>query len=133
MKQVATIGDPKQGEAIYRRAAPCNVIVCHAIGGAGGIIGPDLVSIGASAPVDYLVESLLEPGKKIKEGYHTTLVTLKNGNAFAGAIAREDTNEIVIRDAVGKENRIPKIRDREQQHQPRIPDASGIDRATPRR
>nr|MBP6784527.1 HEAT repeat domain-containing protein [Verrucomicrobiales bacterium] len=107
MKQVATIGDAKQGEAIYRRAT-MQCIVCHAIGGAGGIIGPDLVSIGASAPVDYLVESLLEPGKKIKEGYHTTLVTLKNGNAFAGAIAREDTNEIVIRDAVGKENRIPK-------------------------
>jgi hypothetical protein len=45
---------------------------------------------------------------KIKEGYHTTLVTLKNGDSFAGAIAREDENELVIRDAAGIENRIPK-------------------------
>lgn len=107
MKQVATQGDPQAGEAIYRRAA-LQCTVCHAIGGAGGVIGPDMVSIGASAPVDYLIESLLEPSKKIKEGYHTTLVTLKNGDSFAGAIAREDTNELVVRDAVGKENRIPK-------------------------
>jgi len=107
MKQVATQGDPQAGETIYRRAA-LQCTVCHAIGGAGGVIGPDMVSIGASAPVDYLIESLLEPSKKIKEGYHTTLVTLKNGDSFAGAIAREDTNELVVRDAVGKENRIPK-------------------------
>lgn len=107
MKEVATLGDAKQGEAIYRRAA-LQCVACHAIGGAGAVIGPDLVSIGASAPVDYLVDSLLEPSKKIKEGYHTTFVTLKNGNSVAGAIAREDANEIVIRDALGNENRLPK-------------------------
>jgi putative heme-binding domain-containing protein len=107
MKQVATTGDAKQGEAIYRRAA-LQCMACHAIGGAGPLIGPDLVSIGASAPVDYLIDSLLEPSKKIKEGYHTTFVTLKNGNSVAGAIAREDANELVIRDALGNENRLPK-------------------------
>ncbi|MBP9222647.1 MAG: HEAT repeat domain-containing protein [Verrucomicrobiales bacterium] len=107
MKQVAIVGDPKAGERIYRRAAlQCNV--CHAIGESGGLIGPNLISIGSSAPVDYLVESLLEPSKKIKEGYHTTLVTMKNGDSFAGAIAREDANELVIRDAVGHENRLAK-------------------------
>ena len=54
MKQVATLGDPHAGEVIYRRAA-LQCVVCHAIGGAGGVIGPDMVSIGASAPVDYLI------------------------------------------------------------------------------
>lgn len=107
MEQVATLGDAHAGEAIYRRAA-LQCTVCHAIGGAGGVVGPDLVSMGASAPVDYLIESLLEPSKKIKEGYHTTLVTLKNGDSFAGAIAREDNSELVIRDAAGQANRIAK-------------------------
>ncbi|MDF1860859.1 MAG: hypothetical protein P1U87_11645 [Verrucomicrobiales bacterium] len=107
MNRIANEGDPHKGESIYRRAS-LQCIVCHAIGGAGGIIGPDMVSIGSSAPVDYLINSLLQPSVKIKEGYHTTLVTLKDGSAFAGAIAREDDNEIVIRDAVGNENRIPK-------------------------
>ncbi len=107
MQRVANEGDPHSGESIYRRAM-LQCVVCHAIGGAGGIIGPDLVSIGSSAPVDYLVDSLLQPSVKIKEGYHTTLVTMKDGTSFAGAIAREDSNEIVVRDAAGNENRIPK-------------------------
>lgn len=107
MNQIAAKGNPHAGETIYRRAS-LQCIVCHAIGGAGGVIGPDMVSIGASAPVDYLIDSLLQPSVKIKEGYHTTLVTLKNGDSFAGAIAREDDTELVIRDAVGNENRIAK-------------------------
>ncbi|NNM29880.1 MAG: sorbosone dehydrogenase [Akkermansiaceae bacterium] len=107
MRRVAEQGDPHRGEKIYRRPE-LTCIVCHAIGGSGGIIGPDLISVGSSAPVDYLVESLLEPSKKIKEGYHTVLVTTKGGENFAGALAREDAREIVIRDAAGKENRIAK-------------------------
>ncbi|NNE91688.1 MAG: sorbosone dehydrogenase, partial [Verrucomicrobiales bacterium] len=107
MKLVAEKGDPHRGEKIYRRAQ-LMCITCHAIGGAGGVIGPDLVSIGSSAPVDYLIDSMLQPSVKIKEGYHTVLVTMKNGDSFAGAIASENNDEIVVRDATGKENRLPK-------------------------
>lgn len=107
MARVADQGNPGRGEVVYRRES-MQCAVCHAIGGAGGIIGPDLVSIGASAPVDYLVESMLEPSKKIKEGYHTAVVTTKAGDVIAGAIARQDATEIVVRDATGKETRVPK-------------------------
>lgn len=91
-----------------RAAALRTLYFRHAIGGVGGVIGPDLVSIGSSAPVDYLVESLIAPSKKIKEGYHTTLVITENGDAFAGAVARENGDEMVIRDAAGQEQRIAK-------------------------
>ena len=107
MEVVTEKGDPHRGEDVYRRAQ-LQCTVCHAIGGVGGVIGPDMVSIGASAPVDYLVESLLEPSKKIKEGYHTTLVTTKKGDAFSGALASETDAEMVIRDAAGQEHRIAK-------------------------
>jgi len=105
--EVKENGDPHRGESIYRRAA-LQCTVCHAIGGVGGVIGPDLVSIGSSAPVDYLIESMLQPSKKIKEGYHTTLVTLENGDSYAGAIASETDTELVIRDATGQKHRLPK-------------------------
>ena len=107
MLRVAAEGSAARGEQAYRRAG-MQCIVCHAIGGAGGIIGPDLVSIGASAPVDYLIESMLEPSKKIKEGYHTAVVTTQEGDVVAGAIARQDDTEIVVRDAKGMEIRVPK-------------------------
>ena len=83
IERVNKHGSAARGESVYRREN-LQCVACHAIGEVGGVIGPNLVSIGASAPVDYLIESLLEPSKKIKEGYHTNLVTLKNGDSFAG-------------------------------------------------
>ena len=53
-------GDAARGEAVFRRA-DIGCFKCHAIGGAGGQLGPDLGSIGASSPVDYLIDSMLEP------------------------------------------------------------------------
>ncbi|HVV00105.1 MAG TPA: PVC-type heme-binding CxxCH protein, partial [Verrucomicrobiae bacterium] len=60
-------GDPARGERIFRRADMA-CIKCHSIGGVGGKVGPDLTSVGASAQPDYLVESVLYPNRKIKEG-----------------------------------------------------------------
>jgi putative heme-binding domain-containing protein len=93
-------GNPARGEEVYRRTALA-CAACHAIGSAGGIIGPNMVSLGSSAPIDYIVESLLEPSKKIKEGYATTLVTLKNGEALTGFLSASDATQITLRDAAG--------------------------------
>ncbi|MBP7950207.1 MAG: c-type cytochrome [Verrucomicrobiales bacterium] len=101
MNEVKASGNAARGEAVYRRQnLTCQV--CHAIGGAGGNIGPDLVSIGASAPVDYIVESLLEPGKKIKEGFATSVVTTKTNEVMTGFLAAQDDQKITLRDAAGK-------------------------------
>ncbi len=103
--RVNTEGNAHRGETIYRRTS-LQCIACHAIGGIGSPIGPDLVSIGSSAPVDYLITSLLDPNDKIKEGYHTTLVTETNGNTHTGGLVSESDSEVVLRDYLGKLNRI---------------------------
>ena len=100
-------GNPGRGRAVYERAALA-CMVCHRIGSEGGIIGPDLSSIGASAPPDYLLESLLSPSEKIKEGYRMSVITFKNGNVVSGAISRETRDALVLRSAFGRETRIPK-------------------------
>ncbi|MEN8865076.1 MAG: hypothetical protein ABF381_05810, partial [Akkermansiaceae bacterium] len=105
LDRVSKEGDPHRGETIYRRT-DIQCTACHAIGGIGSPIGPDLLSIGASAPVDYLITSLLDPNDKIKEGYHTTLVTEKNGNAHTGGLVSEGDTEVVLRDYAGKMNHI---------------------------
>jgi len=99
-------GDPARGEHIYRRS-DLACVACHAIGGAGGKIGPDLTSIGASAPADYLVESLLYPNAKIKEGYHSALISTKDGQEHSGMIAKETSTEILLRTATNQEISIP--------------------------
>jgi putative heme-binding domain-containing protein len=95
-------GDPARGEEIYRRKE-LSCVNCHAIGGAGGKVGPDMTSLGASAPVDYLIESVWFPNKKIKEGYHALMVETKDGNEFSGVLVRETSEQLILRDATGKE------------------------------
>ncbi len=95
-------GNAVDGELIYRRAAAA-CTVCHAIGGAGGHVGPDLTTIGASAPLDYLVESVMVPGAKVKEGFNAIAVTLGGGRAASGVLSRETDRELVLRDATGAE------------------------------
>ena len=105
LADVQSNGDAERGETIYRRSQLlCQA--CHAIGGGGGLVGPDLVSIGSSAPLDYIVESLLEPAKKIKEGYHTTVVTTKAGGVVTGGLVRESGSELVLRMVDGSERTI---------------------------
>lgn len=100
--RVVAKGEPHRGERVYRRAdLACTT--CHAIGGAGGKVGPDMTSIGASAPVDYLVESLVLPNAKIKEGYHAVVVSTKDGEEYTGTVARETQDELVLRNASGAE------------------------------
>ncbi len=95
-------GDPARGEAIFRRKDQV-CLKCHAIAGAGGQVGPDLTSIGASAQVDYLVESILLPNKVIKENYHSLIVSTKAGKIITGIKVRETKTELVLRDAEDKE------------------------------
>jgi putative heme-binding domain-containing protein len=102
-----TSGDPAQGELIYRRATS-GCVTCHAIGGAGGIVGPSLTSIGASAPLDYIIESLLTPNAKVKEGYNAVTLKLKDGTEVTGIQARETAQEVILRNIAGHETAVPK-------------------------
>jgi len=107
LADVKTKGDPVRGEAIYRRAE-FNCLKCHAVAGAGGLVGPDMTSLGASAQVDYLVESLLKPNAKVKEGYNSIVVTTDDDRVFAGVKIGETPQTLTIRDAEGKEIAISK-------------------------
>jgi putative heme-binding domain-containing protein len=111
MKQLAAAvtreGDPVRGEMIYRRKE-LSCLPCHAIGSAGGKVGPDLTSIGASAPIDYLIESMLYPNRKIKEGYHSIVIETEDGQEFSGILVRETAEELFIRNALNQEIPIAK-------------------------
>ena len=104
--EVIKKGDAVNGEKLYRRA-DLQCLNCHGIGGAGGQVGPDLASIGASAPVDYLVESLLIPTKAVKEGFHALRIETLDGKVFTGVKLRESKTDILLRLADDKEIVIP--------------------------
>src|SRR5262249_37676201 len=99
-------GDPARGEAVFRRPE-LGCLQCHAIAGAGGKVGPDLATVGASAPLDYLLESVLLPAKIIKDGYTCLHLVTRNGRAVSGILLRESPREVVLRDPTHDEMVIP--------------------------
>jgi putative heme-binding domain-containing protein len=106
LTEARTEGDPARGEAIFRsRSQVC--LKCHAIGGVGGQVGPDLLSVGASAPMEYLLESITDPSAKIKEGYSTVRAVTDSGQIFRGIKLRQTDKALILRDADNHELTIP--------------------------
>jgi putative heme-binding domain-containing protein len=100
-------GDPAAGQRVFRSQLT-NCLACHAIGGAGGRVGPDLAPVGTALPIDLVVESVLWPQRQIKEGYSATMVQTKDGEVVQGYRASEDKTEFVLRDpATGRVIHIP--------------------------
>lgn len=87
-----------EGEQIFRNPK-LGCLKCHAIGGAGGKVGPDMVSLGGSAQPDYLLESLLNPNAKVKENYHTIIIATDSGKLLSGVQVKQSKEEVVIRNA----------------------------------
>jgi putative heme-binding domain-containing protein len=104
---VSTKGNAARGELIYRRPE-IGCVGCHSIGGVGGKVGPDLTSMGASAQVDYIVESVQFPNRKVKEGFHSLLIETKDGQEFSGILVRETGDQLILRDASNKDVSVAK-------------------------
>ena len=99
---VKSQGNAQRGEAIYRRSQ-LQCINCHAIGTAGGLVGPNLISLGSSSQPDYVLESLWLPDARLKEGYNTLAILTDDGRLTSGIpIGRSDA-VVRLRLADGKE------------------------------
>ena len=85
---------------------------------------PDLSTLGASAPLDYVVESVFDPNAKIKEGFHAFAYSMKDGTQFTGIPTRETATEQFIRPGLGPRCHCPhqsqhrQTRSRRQPHAP---------------
>jgi putative heme-binding domain-containing protein len=96
--EVEARGHADAGEMVFRRK-DVSCYQCHSIGGAGGQLAPDLRAIGATSPTDYLIDSVLDPNKAIKDGYQGYAVATRDGDVFSGIKVRQDDKELVLRDA----------------------------------
>lgn len=101
LKKATTDAKAADGERIFRTES-LGCLKCHAIGAAGGLVGPDMISLGASAQPDYLLESLLNPNAKVKENYHTTVIATVEGQVIAGVQIQKSDKAITVRTAENK-------------------------------
>ncbi|MCA9077828.1 MAG: HEAT repeat domain-containing protein [Planctomycetaceae bacterium] len=106
LKEVEAHGDAHRGEAVFRRA-DLSCMKCHAVSKAGGQIGPDLSALGASSPVDYIINSISNPDQQIKEAFVTRVVITDEGLVHQGIVVDRTKEQLVLKDATGKLVTIP--------------------------
>ena len=93
-------GDPEAGGVLFYGKAGCTG--CHAIAGRGGLLGPDLSSIGLQRPLRRLREALLDPSARLADGFRPATVTTTDGRQIGG-VARNYTNySMQLLDAQGR-------------------------------
>lgn len=113
LAEVARVGDARQGEQLFH-LEKLNCQKCHALGGVGGKVGPDLAAVGGSSPPDYLLRALLHPSADIKESYRTLKLITTDGELVQGILVSEGDDAVVLKDADGVERRVPREQIEEQ-------------------
>jgi putative membrane-bound dehydrogenase-like protein len=107
---LARKGDPARGKQLLAGSAKSDLqcLKCHTIRGTGGSVGPDLSVIGSKGSRENLFESILYPSKAIADQYVTWVIETKKGQALSGLIVEETPQQLVLRDANGKDTRLEK-------------------------
>ncbi|NIP96744.1 MAG: c-type cytochrome, partial [Akkermansiaceae bacterium] len=70
-------GDAERGKAAFAKGT---CIVCHKTSGEGGLLGPDLTTIGAVRNERDLLEAIAFPAATFARGYEPFLITMKDGS-----------------------------------------------------
>ena len=100
--------DPKKASAPRgEKVFTLNCQPCHQIDGAGNVVGPQLDGVGGRG-LERLLEDVLDPNRNVDPAFHTTMVSLKDGDVQSGLFRREEGEAIVLANGAGKEFSIPK-------------------------
>ena len=92
-------GDVQNGMKVFTGAGGC--VRCHMIRGQGGVLGPDLSSIGAQVSLKKLHETLTRP-RPVPNGFRPVTVTTLRGETISGVARNSDAFSLQLLDQSGK-------------------------------
>ncbi len=101
--EVLTKGDTQRGRDVFRRPELA-CVSCHRVGDEGGKIGPALDAVGSAQPLEFIIGTVIEPQREVKEGFETVRVTTKKGSELIGIVVAGNDSELTLRDAAGTEH-----------------------------
>ncbi|MDH5379549.1 MAG: c-type cytochrome, partial [Cyclobacteriaceae bacterium] len=91
---------------------------CHAIGGEGGEVGPDLSKIGETLSRKQILEAMIDPSARLAPGYGTVTLTLSDGQTVTGVLIEETEEELTLRTNEAEPLEIPVSRITKRQNMP---------------
>ncbi len=100
-------GDARAGRWIFMNNSTAQCVRCHAIGTQGGIVGPNLESIGSALSREQLLQSLVEPGLRLAPGFGTVTLTLTDGQSVSGILMEENNKELILKTSDAEPLRVP--------------------------
>ena len=91
-------GNAERGAVVYQSSS-CGS--CHAVDGRGGILGPELTTVGGRRGSAYLRDAIVKPAAAHPPGYLVVRAVPNTGAEVRGIRVNEDVFWIHIRDAGG--------------------------------
>jgi len=104
---LAIKGSVEQGRVLFLNTAGIQCKSCHRIGDQGIAVGPDLTQIAKKYDRAQLLETILEPSKRIEPQFVTYLIETVQGRVLSGLLVKKTEKEIVLKTAQNKVVRIP--------------------------
>ena len=104
---LALKGTAAKGRKLFLKSAGVQCRNCHRVAKQGHALGPDLDQIGKKNDRRVLLETILEPSKKIDPKYRSYIVETVQGRVYTGLLVSRTDKLVVLKDATRKEIRIP--------------------------
>ncbi|WP_395743899.1 PVC-type heme-binding CxxCH protein [Prosthecobacter sp.] len=82
----------RSGEETFKQVCA----VCHAMGGVGGKLGPDLAGSWRNG-LDYFLENIIDPNAVVGDNFQLHVLTKKDGSVISGVIEQETNTAITAR------------------------------------
>lgn len=90
-------GDADLGRRVFFRNQAAQCIRCHAYDDMGGVAGPRLNGIANKLSRTELLESLIDPGKRLAPGFGIVTLELDNGKTLSGILSEETENRLTLK------------------------------------
>ena len=106
LQEAIATGNPSRGWTIFRRPQLL-CAACHRVRDIGGLIGPELTTIGTFMTPAAILEAVVNPNADIKQNYETYIVTKTSGEVISGILHRKTGSAILLKQTSGDVLTIP--------------------------
>ena len=96
MQILSLTGNVSAGRELFFANSASQCKNCHRIQDSGGTLGPDLTQIGKKYKRHELLESLIEPSKRVDPKYAMYQLVTVEGKLLTGILVEKSVTEVVL-------------------------------------
>ncbi len=99
---LSLIGDVDRGAKLFRGEGAARCGDCHKVHGSGQDVGPDLTEISKKYSARELLESIVDPSKKIEPAYVSYVLITTGGTVVTGLLLERNDKRVVLKESNGE-------------------------------